>query len=66
MTVPLDLPATAEPPDNLQDLRALALVVARGEAGVSLGSKAGAALSRILDMAGDPALLSITSLAEKL
>lgn len=66
MTAPLDPPATAEPPDNLQDLRTLALVIARGEAGVSLGAKARAALSRILDMAGDPALLSITSLAERL
>lgn len=66
MTAPMDPPATAEPPDNLQDLRALALMIARGETGVSLGAKARTALSRILDMVGDPALLSITSLAERL
>lgn len=66
MTAPMDPPATAEPPDNLHDLRAFALMIARGDAGVSLGAKARAALSRILDMVGDPALLSITSLAEKL
>lgn len=66
MTAPMDQPATAEPPDNLRDLRALALTIARGETGVSLGAKASTALSRILDMVGDPALLSITSLAERL
>lgn len=66
MTVPMDPPATAEPPDNLQDLRALALMIVRGETGISLGAKARTALSRILDMVGDPALLSITSLAERL
>lgn len=66
MTVPMDLPATAEPPETLQDLRAFALVIARGESVVSIGAKAQGALSRILEMVGDPAILSITALAERL
>ncbi|WP_149140777.1 MurR/RpiR family transcriptional regulator [Gemmobacter caeruleus] len=66
MTAPPDPPAIAAPPDSLDGLRALALGIARGEAGVRLGAKAGAALARLLDMVGDPALLSITSLAARL
>lgn len=66
MTAPPDPPAIAAPPDSLDGLRALALGIARGEAGVRLGAKAGTALARLLDMVGDPALLSITSLAARL
>lgn len=66
MTAPSVPPAITEPPDNIQDLRALAQGISRGEGGVSLGTKARAALARLLGMTGDPALLSITSLAERL
>lgn len=54
------------PPQTVQDLRNLMLRVSRGEASVSLGPKAQLALADILDLRGDPALLSITALAEKL
>ena len=66
MTAPTGRSVTAEPPDNLQDLRALALMISRGEGPITLGAKTRAALSRILDMVGDPALLSITRLAAQL
>lgn len=54
------------PPQNIQDLRDLMLQISRGEAPLSLGPKAQQALAEILDLRGDPALLSITALAEKL
>ncbi|MDW3117197.1 MAG: MurR/RpiR family transcriptional regulator [Roseovarius pacificus] len=54
------------PPQSVQDLRDLMLQVSRGEAPLSLGPKAQQALADILDLRGDPALLSITALAEKL
>ena len=54
------------PPQNVQELRDLMLRISRGESPLSLGPKAQAALSSILDLRGDPALLSITALAEKL
>ncbi|MBZ0123005.1 MAG: MurR/RpiR family transcriptional regulator [Roseovarius sp.] len=47
-------------------MRDLMLRVSRGEAPLSLGPKAQQALADILDLRGDPALLSITALAEKL
>lgn len=54
------------PPDTLAGLRRLTVEIARGTAPVALGTKACAALSQLLDMLGDPALLSITTLAEAL
>ena len=54
------------PPQTVQDLRNLMLRVSRGETPMSLGPKAQQALADILDLRGDPALLSITALAEKL
>lgn len=42
------------------------MAIARGESSVRLGNKAHAALGRILELTGDPALLSITSLAHTL
>lgn len=63
MIAPMEHRPIPAPPDTLTGLRGLAVEIARGTAPVSLGSKAGAALSRLLDMAGDPALLSITTLA---
>lgn len=54
------------PPQDVQQLRDLMLRISRGEADRSLGSKAQKALADILDLRGDPALLSITALAEKL
>jgi len=59
-------PIAGQPPETLPELRALAVAIARGEAGVSLGAKAHGALSRVLDLVGNPALLSITSLADVL
>jgi len=56
----------ASPPETLAGLRALMVAIARGEAPISLGAKAREALGRILDLAGSPALLSITTLAEVL
>jgi DNA-binding MurR/RpiR family transcriptional regulator len=50
----------------LQELRDLMLRISRGEASLSLGPKAQKALAELLDLQGDPALLSITALAEKL
>lgn len=66
MTASTDLPATQAPPETLPELRALALAISQGKSSVTLGSKAAEALSRILDMGGDPVMLSITSLAESL
>jgi len=54
------------PPQNLQELRDLMLRISRGDTHLSLGPKAQQALAGILDLRGDPALLSITALAEKL
>ncbi len=67
MTMPTDRPPTRErPPETVEELRALAVAIARGETAVSLGAKARDALGRMLDMVGDPALLSITTLGEAL
>ena len=57
---------TNGPPRDVQELRDLMLRISRGEAPLSLGPKAQNALAEILDLRGDPALLSITALAEKL
>lgn len=59
-------PTQARPPETLDELRALMVAIARGEAPITLGAKARHALGRILDLTGNPALLSITSLAEVL
>lgn len=64
--VPTPPPTQAKPPETLDALRALMVAIARGEAPISLGAKARQALGRILDLTGNPALLSITSLAEVL
>ncbi|MFA5539229.1 MAG: MurR/RpiR family transcriptional regulator [Gemmobacter sp.] len=55
-----------EPPATLDALRQLALAIARGEVAIGLGPKASAALGRILELQGSPALLSITALAAEL
>ncbi len=56
----------SRPPETFEELRALAVAIARGEARVSLGSKARAALGQLLELSGHPVLLSITSLADHL
>lgn len=68
MTAPTESPPTtaARPPETIEGLRALAVAIARGTAPVSLGAKAQEALGRLLGMVGDPALLSITTLADAL
>ena len=58
--------AIAAPPEPLAELRALAQDIAQGDARVALGARARATLAGMLDLAGDPALLSITRLAERL
>ncbi len=58
--------AGAVPPRSVPELRELLMRISRGKTSVSLGPKARQALARILDLQGDPALLSITALAEKL
>ncbi len=63
---PIPPPTQAPPPETLDALRALMVAIARGEAAITLGAKAREALGRILDLTGNPALLSITSLAEVL
>ncbi|ATX67225.1 RpiR family transcriptional regulator [Roseinatronobacter bogoriensis subsp. barguzinensis] len=55
-----------DPPQTLVQLRELMLRISRGESDIALGPKARAALARILDLQGNPALLSITSLANAL
>ncbi len=59
-------PSMARPPETLSELRGLMVAIARGEAPISLGPKTRDALGRILDLTGNPALLSITTLAEVL
>ncbi len=66
MTPPTDPPATVAPPETLAELRSLAVAVAQGTGPVTLGAKAREALSQVLEMGGDPVLLSITTLAESL
>lgn len=63
---PAPPPGGARPPETLGELRALMVAIARGEAPISLGAKTRGALGRILDLTGNPALLSITALAEVL
>src|SRR5690606_9968730 len=58
--------AIAAPPETLAELRALAQDIAQGDARAALGARARATLAGMLDLAGDPALLSITRLAERL
>lgn len=60
---PRPIPA---PPETLADLRSLAVAISRGQSPMSLGAKAHTALSQLLEMIGDPVLLSITTLAESL
>ncbi|MDH2435548.1 MurR/RpiR family transcriptional regulator [Pokkaliibacter sp. MBI-7] len=77
MTTPLTVPPTTvdEPavqeragmaPATLQGLRELMFEIARGQSDIAIGAKALHALGRILDLKGDPALLSITTLADRL
>lgn len=54
------------PPADLSQLRALALRIRRGDAATTLGPKAYRTLEGVLALNGDPALLSITSLAARL
>ncbi|MDD7969535.1 MurR/RpiR family transcriptional regulator [Roseinatronobacter alkalisoli] len=53
-------------PQTVAGLREMMLRIAKGEGAITLGPKAREALARILDLQGDPALLSITTLADKL
>lgn len=55
-----------EPPRTIDSLRSLSLAIAKGESAIKLGRKSQAALNRLIELQGDPALLSITRLADKL
>ncbi|WP_313349749.1 hypothetical protein, partial [Paracoccus sp. (in: a-proteobacteria)] len=66
MTASPENPPITAAPTTLDGLRSLALDIGRGTAPVVLGAKASAALSRLIEMVGNPALLSITTLAEEL
>lgn len=66
MTAPLERPPITAAPETLEGLRVLALEIGRGTAPVILGVKAAAALSRLIELVGNPALLSITTLADEL
>lgn len=54
------------PPETADQLRALLVCISRGEAEIQLGPKARRALGQMLDLQGDPALVSITTLGERL
>ena len=66
MTASTDLHASPAPPEALPELRSLALAIARGKSIVTLGGKVAEALSSILEMGGDPVMLSTPALAENL
>lgn len=55
----------ANPPQSIEELRALLIAITRGESDVSLGRKAREALGLILDLQGSPDLLSITKLSRR-
>ena len=55
-----------QPPSTIEGLRELMIRVGRGQSDIHLGPKALAALGTILNLQGDPALFSITSLADRL
>src|SRR5690554_302890 len=55
-----------KPPDTLEELRNLALQVARRESDLRLGPKAQEVLSRLIELSGDQALLSISAAACRL
>jgi DNA-binding MurR/RpiR family transcriptional regulator len=54
------------PPKSITSLRALSVEIAKGNSEIRLGRKAQVALNRLVELEGDPALLSITRLAKKL
>ncbi|WP_189470192.1 MurR/RpiR family transcriptional regulator [Litchfieldella qijiaojingensis] len=53
-------------PRDLGALRALSLAIARGETDLHLGPKAQEVLAQLLELSGDQALLSISTLARRL
>ena len=59
-------PMHPTPPATTDDLRQMAVQITQGMAPITLGPTARRALGQILDLQGDPALLSITALAAKL
>lgn len=66
---PLSIPKTAtreKPAETIADLRALMVRITRGQSDINLGSKAYVALEEILNLKGDPAMLSITALANRI
>lgn len=56
---------SVQPPATIEELSALLAAIVRGESSIVLGPKARTALGKIIDLRGNPALLSITALAEK-
>ncbi len=59
-------PSVRSAPQSLEALRALSMEIAKGQSSIHLGQKAKVVLSRLLEMRGDKALLSISTLSERL
>ncbi|WP_151704791.1 MurR/RpiR family transcriptional regulator [Nitrincola alkalilacustris] len=53
-------------PDSMDALRALSLSISKGNSRIKLGPKARQVLARLIELRGDKALLSISSLAQRL
>lgn len=53
-------------PDSIDALRALSLSISKGSSHIKLGPKASQVLARLIELRGDKALLSISSLAQRL
>jgi DNA-binding MurR/RpiR family transcriptional regulator len=58
--------AAASRPNSVEQLRALAILIGRGEAEVSLGSKAHTVLAKLVDRPEEVAVRTITELADAL
>lgn len=57
-------PQSKTPPRTVEELRLLLVAIARGDSGISLGSRARKTLGQILELQGSQSLLSITTLSE--
>lgn len=64
--IPNDSKLNNAAPQTLEALRCLSIDIGKGSSSIHLGQKAKVVLSRLLEMRGDKALLSISSLSERL
>jgi DNA-binding MurR/RpiR family transcriptional regulator len=65
-TVITDDQVVASRPNSVEDLRALAIRIGRGEAGISMGGKAHTALAKLVERPEEVAVRTITELAASL